>query len=147
VECANCHKQEYVTPSRAKRYKCCSVKCLGEFHSHEYSQRVTLTCPICGGKYECKQSKISQHRTCGKPECSSAWKSLTRKGENNSNYKKVEDLLKNCSSHGEMHNKSKTIYQHVAKEVLGFASVKALPKGYVIHHKDADHGNNDPKIW
>lgn len=145
VECTTCHKQEYVPEYRAKRYKCCSVKCLGEFHSHEYSQKVAQTCPICGEQYQCQKSKISHHRTCGKAECRSVWLSQTRKGKNNSNYKKVEDLLRGCSSHGAIHDKSKTIYQHVAKEALGLASISDLPKGYVIHHKDGNHGNNAPE--
>lgn len=30
------------------------------------------------------------------------------------------------------------------KEILNLNSLKELPKGYVIHHKDANHENNDP---
>jgi hypothetical protein len=44
-----------------------------------------------------------------------------------------------------MHDKSKTIYQHVVKKVLGLASTTKIPKGYVIHHKDANHMNNNPE--
>lgn len=44
----------------------------------------------------------------------------------------------------DMHGKSKTIYQHVVKEILGLPSTSKLPKGYVIHHKDANHLNNNP---
>ena len=33
VVCAECGKIEFVRPSRAKTYKCCSVKCLGEYNS------------------------------------------------------------------------------------------------------------------
>ena len=65
VICAECGKIEYVNPSRAKKYLCCSVECLGKYNSKRYSKRITLTCPICGKEYECKQSAIKHHRTCG----------------------------------------------------------------------------------
>ena len=54
VVCAECGKIEYVPPSRAEKYVCCSVECLGKYNSKRYSRRVTLTCPICGKTYECK---------------------------------------------------------------------------------------------
>lgn len=141
VECAECGKIEYVLPCRAIRYKCCSTTCMGKYNSKKYSKRIKLICPICGKEYECKQSKINHHRTCGDEKCKHIWKCETTKGINNSNYKIVEDVIKeqSCRNHG----KSRTIYQHVVKEVLGLKSVRNLPKGYVIHHKDANHDNND----
>lgn len=143
VTCCECGKIEYVTPSRARKYVCCSTKCMGKHNSKKYSKRVTLICPICGKSYECKQSKIKNHRTCGNKECRSKWISKTRCGENNANYKSVENILKLQHADGERHYKSRTFYQHVAKEVLGLNSICDLPKGYVIHHKDANHENNN----
>lgn len=145
VVCAWCGKVEYVRPSRAKRYKCCSQVCLGKYNSKRYSMRVTLTCPICGKTYECKQSKINHHRTCGAEECRTAWKKQINSGKGNPRYKSVESILMSQSTHmPKVHDQSRTIYQHVVKEILGLTSVKNLPKGYVIHHKDANHSNNDP---
>ena len=71
---------------------------------------------------------------------------MTRKGVNNNNYKVIElDLLRE-SVHGQnIHDKSKTMYQHVVKKCLGLNSIKDIPKGYVIHHKDANHNNNSPE--
>lgn len=40
--------------------------------------------------------------------------------------------------------RTKYEYQHIAKKILGLDAVSKLPKGYVIHHKDADHLNNVP---
>ena len=144
VVCAECRKEEYVSYSRSKSYKCCSVECLAKYNSKKYSKRVTLQCPICGVYYECKQSKIQQHRTCGSKECRSKWLSITRKGRNNANYHHVEIDLMNTSVNEDKHKCSRTLYQHVVKETLGLSSVKSIPKGYVIHHKDANHDNNDP---
>lgn len=39
--------------------------------------------------------------------------------------------------------KCRTLYQHVVKEFFNLPSVSKIPKGYVIHHKDANHFNND----
>ena len=145
VVCANCGKVEYVYPSRAKNYKCCSRKCIGEYNSKKYSQQVTLVCPICGETYKCKRSEINHHRTCGKPECRSKWLSISRCGENNANYKEVEiSLMKTGVANDDKLWRTKYEYQHIAKKILGLDAVSKLPKGYVIHHKDADHLNNVP---
>lgn len=144
VQCAECGKIEFVSPSRYKKYKCCSVECLGKYNSKKYNKQVLLKCPICGKEYRCKQSKIEHHRTCGDANCRRQWLKETRKGKNNSNYRRVEIELMKHSVSKEMHGKSKTIYQHVVKEVLKLPSTSKLPKGYVIHHKDANHLNNNP---
>ena len=145
VQCAECGKIEYVTPSRAKKYNCCSTECMGKFNSKRYNKQITLVCPICGKEYRCKQSKKEHHRTCGDKQCRSKWLSQTRQGENNSNYRKIEINLKKNAITGEIHDKSKNVYQHVVKTVLGLSSITKLPKGYVIHHKDANHMNNNPE--
>lgn len=145
VTCAECGKIEFVTPSRAKKYKCCSVECLGNYNSKRYNKQITLICPICGKEYKCKQSKVKNHRTCGSDNCRSQWLKQTRSGKNNSNYRNIEIDLMKFSVNGEIHDKSKTIYQHVVKEILGLPSTSKLPKGYVIHHKDANHMNNVPE--
>ena len=51
----------------------------------------------------------------------------------------------NFSVSEETHKISRTTYQHVVKTVLGLSSITKLPKGYVIHHKDANHMNNNPE--
>lgn len=54
VQCAECGKIEFVSQSRAKKYKCCSVECLSKFNSKRYNKQITLICPICGKEYKCK---------------------------------------------------------------------------------------------
>ena len=145
VQCIECGKIEYVTQSRAKKYKCCSIECLSKYNSKRYNKQITLTCPICGKEYKCKQSKINHHKTCGDKNCRTQWLKQTRKGKNNFNYRKIEMDLMNLSIKDENHDKSRTIYQHVVKEILGLSSITKIPKGYVIHHKDANHMNNNPE--
>lgn len=145
VQCAECGKIEFVSQSRSKKYKCCSVECLSKFNSKRYNKQITLICPICGKEYACKQSKISHHRTCGNDHCRKQWLKQTKTGKNNANYRKVEIDIMNNSVTEEKHSKSKTTYQHVVKEILKLSSVKNIPKGYVIHHKDANHMNNNPE--
>ena len=150
VQCAECGKIEYVIPSRAKKYKCCSKECIGKFNSKRYNKKIELTCPICGKKYTCKQSKISHYRTCGSLKCRKEWLSISRKGKNNSNYLSIEKLLKeqgSCPPNESSHKLyiNETTYQHIVKFALNLDSITKLPKGYVIHHKDANHFNNDPK--
>ena len=38
---------------------------------------------------------------------------------------------------------NKELHKHVVKEHFGFSALKQIPKGYHIHHKDANHFNND----
>lgn len=132
VQCVECGKIEFVSPYRYKNYKCCSVECLSKHNSKKYNKQVVLKCPICGKEYKCKQSKIEHHRTCGDSNCRTQWLRQTIKGKNNSNYRRVEIELMKHSVSKEIHGKSKTIYQHVVKEVLELPSTSKLPKGMLF---------------
>ena len=146
VTCCVCGKKEYVFKSRAKNYKTCSKECLGVYLKKLNSKKITLKCPICGCEYETKKSAILHHKTCGKPECRSKWLSQNNTGANNPNYRRIETLIKSqsLSNNKDLYDKSKRIYRHIVKEVLGLDSCGAIPKGYAIHHKDCNHYNNDP---
>lgn len=139
VVCAECGKHEFVVPSRARKYLCCSKECLGKYNSKRYNTKVELECPICGKKYFVKQSHINKHKTCGDKICSSKWRSMNTTGKNNANYKTVAEKLKECS----VQDNDKDLHKHVVKEYFGFKSIKSLPKKYHIHHKDGNHSNND----
>jgi hypothetical protein len=145
VVCAECGKIEYVVPSRAKRYCCCSTKCLGAYNSKKYSKQIELTCPICGQTYFCKKSSINHHKTCGRLGCIKEWRKRISSGSNNSNYKTVENILKESGITQQLHDSQRKIYKHVVKNVLGLKSISDIPKNYVIHHKDANHCNNIPE--
>lgn len=60
-------------------------------------------------------------------------------GSNNPNYKTVAMRLKECS----VQDNDKDLHKHIVKEYFGFETLKSLPKNYHIHHKDANHSNND----
>ena len=139
VVCAECGKHEFVFPSRAKKYVCCSRNCLGKHNSKRYNQKVELECPICGKKYLVKKSHINKHRTCGNTSCSSKWRSINNTGKGNPNYKSVAEKLKECG----VQDNDKDLHKHIVKEYFGFETLKSLPKNYHIHHKDANHSNND----
>ena len=145
VICKQCGKHEFVYPCRAKNYLTCSKECLGKYNSKRYNRKIKLICPMCGEEYECIESGISHHKTCGKKECRSAWLSKIRTGSGNSNYKTNEDVLREQSIRGDKHDKSKTIYRHIVKIVFNLPSQKDIPTGYVVHHKDANHSNNNPE--
>lgn len=145
VECAECGKVEYVCNSRAKRYVCCSVSCLSKYNSKRYNQQIEMICPICGDKYYVAKSKINHHRTCGKQECRHKWLSMSRTGRKNCRYKNFEDILSNHIVTEEKHGISRNIYLHIVKNVLNLNSIKNIPKGYVVHHKDCNHLNNNPE--
>lgn len=145
VQCCICGKIEYVTKARAKKYKTCSKECVAKYLQQRNSRKLKLTCPICGREYEAKASAISHHKTCGDKECRSKWLSLNRSGSNNPNYLKVQDSVKKKGLHNNKENnyKASCLYKHVVKECLGLNSINDIPKGYVIHHKDCNHYNND----
>lgn len=146
VTCCVCGKKEYVYKSRAKKYKTCSRECSAIYLQKLNSQKLTLICPICGCEYESKRSAVSHHKTCGKPECRKEWASQTRTGANNPNYRRIENLLKTQGLHNneKRYYQSQGIYRHIVKEILGLKSCAAIPKGYVIHHKDCNHYNHNP---
>lgn len=64
---------------------------------------------------------------------------MTRTGKNNPNYKSIIDKLKEIS----VSDRDPDLHKHVVKEHFGFKTLKDLPKGYHIHHKDANHQNNN----
>lgn len=140
VTCKFCGKKRFVAPSDVVRSNFCDKECRENWHKEK---RIELNCPICDEKYICLKSKIKHHRTCGKQECRTKWLQISRIGKNNPNYRNIEDELRKTSVTEEVHKASRTIYQHVVKQSLGLSSVSKIPSGYVIHHKDANHLNND----
>jgi hypothetical protein len=97
VKCEYCGKIEYVSPSRAIKYQCCSKECSAAI------KRVTepnCTCPICGTEFYVKPSRIKRTKSqvCCSKECSNKLKETTYLGENNHQYGLIGD--KNSSYKG-----------------------------------------------
>lgn len=81
VQCAQCGKIEYVYPSRAAKYKCCSVECLAEFAK---SKDLNCKCPICGKEFHVKPFRLKRSKNiCCSLKCSSKLKETTYLGSNN----------------------------------------------------------------
>lgn len=135
VKCAECGKEEFVAPSRAKHYVCCSVKCSTEYKRKQRSQRIEKICPICGKHFFVKKSQ-EKRRVCCSNVCAGKYRTLHFCGENNSNYRAytIENGVKSKT-----YKRYKEPYRKIARDVLG---VKAVPKGYDVHHKDANENNH-----
>ena len=137
VICANCGKHEMVTVGRSKHYKTCSKQCLAEYHSKLYSKKIKVTCAICGKEFECKPSEARRRKTCSK-QCLAEYKSLHCINDNNPNSRLLKinkGLVKKTAvnKYGDLHKAIVKNYFHL----------RYLPKGYHIHHKDADNTNNE----
>lgn len=85
VQCAICNKEEYVYESRAKRYKTCSVKCMG------ISSRAdnNVECCVCHKKFHLKQARIKRvkHEVTCSNKCKNNLKAIIYSGRNNPNTK------------------------------------------------------------
>ena len=87
VKCKNCGKEEYVSQSRAKKYVCCSRKCMGEYNSKRYSKKIKCICPVCKKEFELKPYCFNRSKThCCSNECAAELKSITFLKENNHQY-------------------------------------------------------------
>ena len=138
VKCAICGKVEYVFPSRAKRYKTCSIKCMGA-HNRIYNKQLIKTCPYCGKEFKVKPSHFERRKYCS-IECMRS--DLPRKyaGSGNPNYK---GLSVNSDGYQVEKNNSKyTIHRETVKNVL---NIKCIPSSLVVHHKDGNKHSNDPR--
>lgn len=138
VICAYCGKEEYVTKTRAKKYNCCSLKCMGKFNSIKYNEKLVKTCPICNKDFYVQRSKFDKRLCCSK-ECLYKYKSIHEKNENNPNCKVRIIELENGVKTKE-YNRYKYPYHKISLDVL---KIDKIPKGYDIHHKDSNPKNND----
>lgn len=138
VVCAECGKHETVFKSRAEYYVCCSKKCSAEYKKKHNTTKVEKVCPICGKHFWVKPSQ-SKRRVCCSQTCVRKYQSQTRCGENNPNYRaySIENGIKSKS-----YKRYKEPYRKIARDILG---VKNMPKGYDIHHKDANENNHNPE--
>lgn len=135
VVCAVCGKEEYVYPSRAKKYLTCSVECLSKLNRHRYSKKVSKECPVCHKTFEVKRSHSHRRVYCSM-ECKN--KDLPNKysGSGNPNFKGRTE-----NSDGYKINERFVIHRETVKDILG---IEKLPAGLIVHHKDGDKHSNDP---
>lgn len=138
VTCAFCGKEEYVGSGRAKKYNCCSKECMGKYNSLKYGKKTVKTCPICNENFLVKKSHESI-RICCSLNCSKKYRSLHGMKEDNPNYRGIIVELEDGVKRKDYSN-YKQPYRRVA---MDFLNVDVLPKGYDVHHKDANEKNNN----
>ena len=138
VVCAECGKHEFVSASRAEHYICCSTTCAGEHTRKRASQKIKKTCPICNKEFYVKKSQ-EKRRVCCSIACAGKYRSIYFCGDKNPNYRGyiLENGIKSKS-----YLRYKEPYRKIVKDIL---RVKKLPKGYDIHHKDANPNNHSPE--
>lgn len=134
VQCAVCGKIEYVTPCRAKTYKTCSIKCMGEYNKRR-SLKVNKTCPICGKTFKVKKSQ-AMRRVCCSKKCYNLSLPTRFAGSGNPNYRG-----RKFNSDGYPKVGKYTQHREIVKEILG---VDEIPTSLIVHHKDGERECNDP---
>lgn len=137
VRCLVCGKEELVIPSRANRYKTCSVQCQGSYVSMVHSHKVLLHCPICQTPMQIKPSHVTRRRTCS-AACLAKLHQSRYQGVGNPNYRGRRGYPLTRLALG---GKLKRVHIQVALETLG---LDQLPDGYHVHHRDGDTWNNVP---
>ena len=90
VNCLVCGKQEDVIPSRAKKYKTCSIHCMATRAKELLSENITAICSICGTEYMTKKSHLDRRKTCSK-RCLAELKKIQMLGIGNHQFGKREN--------------------------------------------------------
>jgi len=139
VICKECGKEELVYPCRAKKYVCCSVKCLGIYNSKKYSKKVKKICLNCGKTFMVKPSH-QERRKCCSYKCHCEMLPESKKGNKNPNYKGCLYSSDGYLIDKENHNIK--IHRKICKEVLG---VEKLLIECDVHHRDCNKLNNSPE--
>lgn len=136
VRCIVCNKEENVVPARAKKYKTCSRKCMGQYFKGLFSENIEKECVICHNKFSTKNSHLNRRIYCSK-NCQAIAYSQRYLGKDNPNFRN-RSLDKNgyCVNHD---GKSKIIHRAVVHE---YFKITDTPKGYSIHHRNANKIDN-----
>ena len=175
VKCAECGKEEYVSPHRAKTYVCCSKDCQSKYISKKQSQKIKCICPICKKEFYLKQYQyyISKTHCCSR-ECCDKLKETLYLGKNNHQYGLKGELnssfkgkyVYTSSSNGHLVNVEVYVPDCPVCDSRGRVKLHRLivmenweyfpqeyfeekdgwhilKKGYIVHHKDWNHSNND----
>lgn len=150
VTCKICGKEEYKTPSDAKRHKTCSLKCRGEWSKLIYSKKIEKKCEVCGNSYFVKRSHEEKRFTCGE-DCKykrleKHLKTVSGKGAESANWKGGRFISPTgyafvYDPENEMANSRGYVREH--RLVMSEKLRRPLTKDEVVHHKDGNKLNND----
>jgi hypothetical protein len=163
VKCIICDKEMDVIPSRAAKFKTCSLQCMGILASRR-NTRTTINCIVCGNSFNVKKSHVSRRKTCSM-ECNRIHKSNYSKGSGNHQYGLKGNLNSSYKGRITSRNGYRFIYipDHPYADVNGrirlhryiVEKYKDIPdeckddQGYLlptieIHHIDGDKYNDTP---
>lgn len=139
VKCKVCNEELMVAPSRAKKFRCCSIGCTSILLSGEKNTE----CEFCGKLFHLKNYRKNRasNNFCS-VSCHASWKSINQFGVNNPNFRNAQYCadgykLKYSNTHKREH-----IHKLVVFELTGLIKI---PKGYQIHHRDCSWYNNTPE--
>lgn len=141
VECKGCHKKEFVNPSRAKNYQCCSKVCMGTFKRKEHN----VACTECGKTFRQRPDRLKRKRRLGffcSHGCQGKYKQKVYKGLGNPNYKAI---FKDSDGYPLQYlPKIGRVKEHiyVTTTTLG---INKVPSGHHVHHRDCNIFNNKPE--
>lgn len=136
VECLICNKKLEVFPSRAKRFKTCSVECMGKLNAGE----LNTICSYCKKEFHLKPflKKRAKDNFCS-VACHAAHKSVNERGANNHNFRNRQYdydgyRIVDSPTYGRIAEHKAVIF-----EIL---SIDKIPEGFHIHHRDCNPLNN-----
>lgn len=136
VNCVICNKSEYVYLSRAKKYKTCSKKCMGIYNKLIFSETIEKECVICKNLFKTKKSHFNRRKYCSK-NCQAIAYSQKYLGKDNPNFRNRNITTDGyCVDHN---GKTKIIHKAVVHEHF---KIDITPKGYTIHHRNANKLDN-----
>jgi hypothetical protein len=151
MECIVCGKKEEITaPSRIKKYKTCSLKCLGEYNKQKGNK---VNCIQCGKQIHVKPSGVTGENCCSY-ECMGEFRKTKYKGENNPNWMNrgnKNPIYKGGSIniHGYRRlpdkdhpnaRKDGTILEH--RKLMSDKLNRPLADSEIVHHRDEVKLNN-----
>lgn len=143
VVCKVCKKEHKVNNNRKDSYKACGRECYSVYKKSLTSNN--CTCTNCKKEFHLKPSQIKRYnRNMGvfcSLSCSSEYKKNYYKGVNNPNFRGSQ-----YDSDGYRINHYPKIgrvreHRYVAIKVIG----REIPYKFIVHHKDCNIYNNDPK--
>ncbi len=82
VNCSYCGISVDVPPSRAAKFKTCSVDCMSAMFKEKRAENVSAICAVCGSEFPTKKSHLSRRKTCSK-SCLAKLKSSQMSGKGN----------------------------------------------------------------
>jgi hypothetical protein len=137
--CKICNKEFTRHGKQAKVAVCCSMKCLGEYKKAPNN----VLCLECNKSFHLKPKRMKRVKNgnfCS-IACFASWKSKNQFNEHNPNFRnRMYDNDGYRIIHSDTYGREK-MHIAVCKEIL---KVEKLPLKHHVHHRDANHLNNDP---